>query len=53
MTLSRPTTCLQGCKDATQAAIAGLDAGARAQIKGLGVSGQQHGLVVLDAQKQV
>mmetsp|Transcript_15708 Transcript_15708/g.41397 ORF Transcript_15708/g.41397 Transcript_15708/m.41397 type:complete len:592 (-) Transcript_15708:105-1880(-) len=48
-----PSSWIKGCAEATQKAIEGLDPAARAQIRGVGVSGQQHGMVVLDSSKQV
>lgn len=42
---------LQGVTTAVRQALQGLPDGA--QVKGLGVSGQQHGMVVLDADHKV
>jgi xylulokinase len=38
---------------ATIAAVAGLDARARTRVRGLGLSGQMHGAVLVDAQNQI
>ncbi|GFR47148.1 hypothetical protein Agub_g8839, partial [Astrephomene gubernaculifera] len=45
-----PATWLQAVKEATLQALAGLDT---SRVVGIGVSGQQHGLVVLDDDGQV
>ncbi|PNH02543.1 Xylulose kinase [Tetrabaena socialis] len=45
-----PATWLQGVREAVAQVLCGLDA---ARVRGVAVSGQQHGLVVLDAEGQV
>jgi len=38
---------------ATRAAVHALDAGARRQVRGVGLAGQMHGAVLLDSQRRV
>lgn len=45
-----PSTWIEGVHNATRQALAGVDA---ACVKAIGVSGQQHGLVVLDGKGHV
>ncbi|QQO10574.1 xylulokinase [Breznakiella homolactica] len=48
-----PQWWIDALNTAMETALASLDSGKRKMIRGIGVSGQQHGLVILDSGKKV